>query len=220
MLRLLMKLAGAAAAVFLGWVILVSLAPGNLVASGAPCPRNLAWGPAWLPRVSPLVALRIALPDGGKAKLCYGQPSLKGRKMLGGVVPYGELWRLGANEPTTLHVNRTVHIGDIVLAPGSYSLYAIPGPIEWEIIVNRSTRQWGLESEYTSSVQAKEIGRIRVKAQHPDSPVEALTFTSVPSALGAVEIVFEWQDVRWRLPIAPGAENVDPFESTTPTTDM
>ena len=220
MLRAIWKLLGLAAALALGWVLLVSLAPGSWIAAGAPCPRNLSWGPAWLPRVSPLESLSFALPGGGKGKLCYGSPSLKGRTMIGGVLPYGQLWRLGANEPTTLHLSRTAHIGDIVLAPGSYSLYAIPGQLEWEILVNRSTRQWGLESEYTSAVQAREIGRIRIKSQPLDSPVEALTFSIQPSAMGALEIVFQWQDVRWRLPLAPGAEDVDPFEPTPPSTDV
>src|SRR6187402_2302197 len=111
MLRAIWKLLGLAAALALGWVLLVSLAPGSWIAAGAPCPRNLSWGPAWLPRVSPLESLSFALPGGGKGKLCYGSPSLKGRTMIGGVLPYGQLWRLGANEPTTLHLSRTAHIG-------------------------------------------------------------------------------------------------------------
>ena len=220
MLRALLKLLGLAALLLLGWVLIVSLAPGTWIAAGAPCPRNLAWGDAWLPRASPLRSISFALPGGGKGKLCYGSPSLKGRQMIGGAVPYGHLWRLGANEPTTLHISRTVHIGDLVLAPGSYSLYAVPGELEWEILVNRSTRQWGLESEYTSAVQAREVGRIRIKRQTLDTAVESLTFRVVPSAVGALELIFEWQDVRWRLPIAPGAEDVDPFEPAQRPTDL
>ena len=220
MLRALFKLLGLLSALLLGWVLLVSLAPGTWIAAGAPCPRNLAWGDAWLLRASPLESLSFPLPGGGKGKLCYGSPSLKGRKMIGGALAYGHLWRLGANEPTTLHVSRTVHVGDLVLAPGSYSLYAVPGQLEWEILINRSTRQWGLESEYTSAVQTREVGRIRVRSQPLDRPVEALTFRVLPSAVGALELVFEWQDVRWRLPITPSAESVDPFEPAQRPTDL
>jgi len=212
MFRALTRLLGMAAALLLGWVLLVSLSPGTWIAAGAPCPRNLAWGDAWLPRASPLESLSFDLPDGGKGKLCYGRPSLKGRQMIGGELPYGQLWRLGANEPTTLHLSRAAHVGEMVLAPGSYSLYAIPGQLEWEILINRSTRQWGLESEYTSSVRAREVGRIRLKSQPLDRSVETLTFSIQPSAMGAIEIVFEWEDVRWRLPLEPGAADINPFE--------
>jgi hypothetical protein len=216
MLKFFLKLLATAGGLFLAWVLLVSLAPGDWVAAGAPCPRNLAWGPAWLPRASPLDSVSIALP-GGKARLCYGRPSLRGRTMIGGdAVPYGKLWRLGANEPTTLHTSRILYVGDLVLAPGSYSLYAIPGIREWEIIVNRSIRQWGLESEYDDEVLAQEVGRIRVQAQHLDSPVETLTFRAQPAATSAVELVFEWQETRWRLPLDTSRSDFDTYEESEP----
>jgi hypothetical protein len=140
--------------------------------------------------------------------------------MLGERIPYGELWRLGANEPTTLHLARLVNVGNLVLAPGSYSIYAVPGPREWEIVFNRSTRQWGLESEYTEDVRALEVGRIRVQAQKLDSPVEKMRFRAQPSALGAVELVFEWQDTRWRLPLDTTPPQLEPEELENPVTDV
>jgi hypothetical protein len=220
MFRLFLKLLGLAAAIFVSWVLLVTLAPGSLIASGAPCPRNLGWGPAWLPRESPLEALEIPFRK-GKGKLCYGSPSLKGRKMIGGdAVPYDRLWRLGANEPTTLHLSRIVYIGDLVLAPGSYSLYAVPGIKEWEIVINSNSRQWGLESEYTDEVAEREVGRIRVQTQALDIPVEKLTFTSQLSALGAVELVFEWQTTRWRLPLVTERTDYEPSDEVNPVTDI
>lgn len=220
MLRFVFKLLGAAATVALAWIFLVSFAPGSWIASFAPCPRNLAWGPAWLPRASPLESLSIALPD-GKAKLCYGSPSLGGRTMIGGdAVPYGELWRLGANEPTTLHTNRLLYIGDMVLAPGSYSIYAVPGNREWTLFVNRRTHQWGLESEYTDEIREHELGSIRVQAQPLESTVEKMTFRSEVSAIGAVELVFEWQNTRWRLPLSTRGVELEPGEESTPTGDL
>ena len=94
MMRALLKLLGLAALLLLGWVLLVSLAPGTWIAAGAPCPRNLAWGDAWMPRASPLESLSFPLPGGGKGKLCYGSPSLKGRKMIGGAFGIGLLCAL------------------------------------------------------------------------------------------------------------------------------
>ena len=216
MLKFLLKTLAVAGAAFFVWLLLVSLAPGDWIAAGAPCPRNLAWGPAWLPRASPLESVEIDLPD-GKARLCYGRPSLKGRRMIGGdAVPFGELWRLGANEPTTLHTNRILYTGSFVLAPGSYSLYAIPGAREWQIVINRSIRQWGLESEYTDEVRAHEVGRIRVQAQPLESPVETLTFYAQPAAMSAVELVFEWQETRWRLPLDTTSPDHETYEESPP----
>jgi len=203
MRRFLLLLASAAAG-FLGWVALTTFATGSAIATWAPCPRNWAWTAAYLPRQSPLEALSFTL---GKAhvKLCYGSPALNGRTMLGGdAVPFGKLWRTGANEPTTLHTDHVVRLGDLVLGAGSYAIYTIPGDRSWTVLLNRSTRQWGLESEYTDDVAAQEIGRITVRPRPLDTPVEGLTFHSEPSATAAVDVVLEWQRTQIRLALDSG----------------
>lgn len=192
--------AGLAGGAFLG---LTSFATGPMVARWAPCPRNWGWAPAWLPRASPL---RSAMTDlaGGHVRICYGAPALRGRRMLGGrAVPFGRLWRTGANEPTTLHADVPITLGGLALAPGSYALYTVPGPAEWEIIVNRATRQWGLESEYTADVARHELGRFRVAAEAADPPVEQLALAFAPTAEGA-DLVLTWQTTRLRLPLRSG----------------
>lgn len=189
---------------FLGWVALTTLATGSAIATWAPCPRNWAWMPAYLPRQSPLEsgAFRIGKTH---AKICYGSPALGGRTMIGGdAVPYGKLWRTGANEPTTLHLAGVVRVGDLVLPAGSYSIYTIPGARDWTVIFNRATRQWGLESEYTEDVAAQEVGRVLVRARTLDTPVENLTWSSVPSATAAADLVLEWQQSQIRLPFDSG----------------
>jgi|JI10StandDraft_1071094.scaffolds.fasta_scaffold358358_2 hypothetical protein len=203
MRRLLYLLATLVAAA-LGWVGLTTLATGSSIANGAPCPRNWNWSAAYLPRQSPLEshAFRIGRAH---AKICYGSPALAGRTMIGGeAVPYGKLWRTGANEPTTLHLDRVVRVGDLVLAPGSYSIYTLPGERDWTVIFNRSTHQWGLESEYTDEVAAHEVGRILVRARSTDSPVEQLTWRTELSASSAVDLLLEWQRTRLRLPFDSG----------------
>jgi hypothetical protein len=181
---------------------LTSLAPGSWVAAWAPCPRNWGWAPAWKPRVSPLDAVAFELGRGGHGKVCYGRPSLRGRIMLGTpAVPHGKLWRTGANEPTTLHLDVAARVGDLHLPPGSYSIYTVPDPVAWEIVINRSIRQWGLESEYSDEVREQEVGRFRVPVGILDAPVETLTLHAVPSAAGAVDLVLEWQTTRVRIPL-------------------
>src|SRR5215210_4091730 len=106
-------------------------------------------------RKSPLDSLTFAV-SGKQVKVCYGRPSSRGRVMLGGTdIPYGKLWRTGANEPTILFAPVPLKVAGIQVQPGVYSLYTVPGPKDWEIIVNRSVSQWGHESEYTDQVKAQ-----------------------------------------------------------------
>jgi hypothetical protein len=203
----------------LGWLAMTSLAPGSWVASWAPCPRNWAWAPAWLPRASPLAAAKIRF-ERGHAKICYGRPSLRGRVMLGGeAVPYGRLWRTGANEPTTLHLDVPAEMGELFLPPGSYSLYSVPAEARWEIVVNRATRQWGLESLYDESIAAHEVGRLVLPAEPLARPIETLTITPVPVGGDHWSLHLEWQTTRVRIPLraAGGAphdgEEAEPFEA-------
>ncbi len=209
MRRPLLSFVASLAALAGGWAALTTFSTGSAIATWAPCPRNWGWAPAYLPRTSPLEshAFRIGKVH---AKVCYGSPSLAGRTMIGGdAVPYGELWRTGANEPTTLHIDRVVRVGELVLGPGSYSIYTIPGARDWTVIFNRATRQWGLEAEYTEDIAAQEVGRILVRARLLESPVERLTFHDEASATSAVDLVLEWQETRISLPFDSGFATPD-----------
>lgn len=153
-------------------------------------------------RLSPYDSLRIRVGD-QEALLCYGRPSARGRTMLGGEsVPFGELWRTGANEPTILHIPFAAEIAGVPVEPGSYSLYTVPGEEEWEVIVNASTDQWGHESAYTPEVEAQEVGRGTVPAGSTASYQETLSFSSEP-ADGGANLVLEWEDTRVEIPIRP-----------------
>lgn len=148
-------------------------------------------------RASPYDSTTIDVGD-GQAKVCYGRPSLRGRTMIGGeAVPYDTLWRTGANEPTTIHLNVAARIAGIEVEPGAYSLYTVPhdGP-DWTLIVNRSTSQWGIESDYTSDVRAQEVGRAQVTAEKTDSTVEQFTIRPAEGGL-----YLDWQDSRVFVPI-------------------
>jgi hypothetical protein len=152
-------------------------------------------------RASPYDSATVEVGDGA-AKICYGRPSLRGREMIGGeAVPYGALWRTGANEPTTLHVNVPARVAGLTVEPGSYSIYTIPqAGLEWTLIVNRSTSQWGHESRYTAEVEAQEVGRAPVTVETMDERVEQLTIRPSDRREGAV---LEWQNTRVFIPIEP-----------------
>ena len=81
--------------------------------------------------------------DGIKVKVDYSQPEAKGRKIMGGLVPYGEVWRTGANENTIIEFDKNVKIEGQALPAGKYSLFTIPNENEWTVIFNKVTDQWG-----------------------------------------------------------------------------
>jgi hypothetical protein len=152
-------------------------------------------------RSSPYDSLRVSV-GGEDLLICYGRPSSRGRTMIGGdAVPYGELWRTGANEPTTLHIPFAAEIAGIAVDPGSYTLYTIPNPTEWTVIVNRSITQWGVEGSYTPEVEAQEVGRGTVPAEATMAPVETFTMTSEPGEAGATNLVLEWEGSHVEIPI-------------------
>jgi hypothetical protein len=152
-------------------------------------------------RASPYDSTRIAIGN-QEALVCYGRPAARGRTMIGGEqVPFGRLWRTGANEPTIIHLPFAAQIAGIAAGPGSYSLYTIPGEREWTVIVNRATEQWGHESAYTESVRAQEVGRATVPAERTDTHVESFTIRSEPAGANRADMVLEWENTRVRVPV-------------------
>ena len=182
-------------------LLAVSLAVGG--AAPGPAPHAcITMNTRQLPlatRKSPLDSASFTV-GGTAVKVCYGRPSLRGRHMLGGeAVPFGRIWRTGANEPTMIHTTGPLAIAGIRAPAGSYSLYTVPGPGEWEVIVNRSITQWGEESNYADAVKAQEVGRAKVKAQALTTPVEMFTIRAEPASGDASALVLEWEKTRVRV---------------------
>jgi len=151
-------------------------------------------------RKSPLDSLSFKVGS-SDVKVCYGRPSLRGRHMLGGDdVPYGKLWRTGANEPTMIHTSGPLVVAGIRVPAGSYSLYTVPNASDWEVIVNKSITQWGEEHNYTDAVKAQELGRGKVKPEAMKTPVEMFTITS---ELGF--LVLQWETTRVKIPVTAGS---------------
>lgn len=148
-------------------------------------------------RPSPLRELRFSVA-GGEALLCYGAPSARDREVMGGLVPYGEPWRAGANEPTTLHLTGRTTIGGLALEPGSYSLYTIPGEDEWRFFLNSNYERWGIPID--DAVRGTEVGSFTVTPEATDEMVETLTYEYADGA-----IVMEWENTRLRIPVGSGA---------------
>jgi hypothetical protein len=114
-----------------------------------------------------------ATVSGTNVKVVYSQPSARGRKIMGELVPFGQVWRTGANECTTIEFDKPVKIEGKDLAAGKYSLFTIPGENEWTIIFNKDTKQWGAYSYKDSD----DVLRVKVKPSKTDQFVETFTIT-------------------------------------------
>jgi hypothetical protein len=155
-------------------------------------------------RKSPLDSLTFTI-DRQPVKVCYGRPSARGRTMLGGAsIPFGKLWRTGANEPTVFYAPVPLRVAGLNVPPGVYSLYTVPGPKEWEVIVNRSISQWGHEGEYTDKIKAQELGRAKVKSEALKTPADTFTITAEPAGDKAVSLLLDWEKTRVRIPVQLG----------------
>jgi len=138
---------------------------------------------------------------GERSLVCYGRPSVRGRTVFGDLVPYGQLWRTGANEPTVIHLPVAASIAGIEVGPGSYSLYTVPNEQEWEVVVNRATDQWGIENQY-EAVADKEVGRATVPAESTSGLVEVFEIRAEPRGDSA-DLILAWENSQIRIPVDP-----------------
>jgi Protein of unknown function (DUF2911) len=100
--------------------------------------------PAKPPRLSLPAKADCTLPGGGTIHVDYSAPLAKGRTVFGGLVPYGEVWRAGANEATTFVVSKDVTVGGKAVPAGSYTLFTLPEKDKWTLIVSSKTGEWGV----------------------------------------------------------------------------
>jgi hypothetical protein len=123
--------------------------------------------------------------------ITYGSPSVKGRKIWGELVPYDKVWRAGANEATLLETDKELTVDGKKLPAGKYSLYAIPGEKEWQIIINSQTGQWGIErTGETTRKPEKDIIVVTIKPQQSSAMQESLVYK-----INNNGFVLEWENL-------------------------
>lgn len=119
------------------------------------------------PRPSPISIVTMKF-DHHYVKITYGQPHKKGREVFGGIVPYGKVWRTGANEATEITTNSDLEIDGQVLPKGTYTVFTIPDKDSWTVIFNKEVGQWGAYN------YNEEFDALRVKA--PVIPIKEAVF--------------------------------------------
>jgi hypothetical protein len=144
-------------------------------------------------RPSPLHETRFQVGS-GDALLCYGAPSANEREVMGQLVPFGDPWRMGANEATALHLAGAATIGSVAVGAGSYSLLAIPGADMWEIVVNSNFERWGIPID--ESVRSTDVGSFTATPETMDDFVETLRYRAEGG-----ELLLEWENTRVRIPV-------------------
>ena len=141
------------------------------------------------PSPSANVKQRVGITD---IELSYGRPSMKGRKIFGGLVPYGEVWRTGANTATKITFSTDVKLGGAAVPAGSYALYTIPGADEWTVILNKVTGQWG-SYQYDA---ANDLVRVKAKPMTLTNPVETLGIGFGDLRDSSATMYLTWEKVR------------------------
>jgi hypothetical protein len=126
----------------------------------------------------------------GSIKISYGAPSMRGRKIVGELVPYGKVWRTGANEATSFATNTGLKIGGTSVPAGTYTLYTLPGASEWMLVINKQTGQWG-----TVYNQAQDLARIPMKSAKLAAPQEQMSISFENTSGNSTELHIKWENV-------------------------
>ena len=146
--------------------------------------------------------------DGNEVKIAYSRPGMKNpkggemRKVWGSLVPYGKVWRTGANEATLLTTQKPIVIGGYELAPGTYSLFTQPeADGTAKLIINKKTGQWGIPYKEEEE-KANELARLDLKKSKTDSTVDPFTMAVEKTGPGAGLIKMAWEDTQYSIAFA------------------
>jgi hypothetical protein len=141
--------------------------------------------PAAMPSPPATATVTVA---GGTIDVKYNSPHMRGRKIMGGLVPYGKVWRTGANPATTLITSVPLKFGDLLVPAGTHTIYTLPSPDTWQLIVNNQTGQWGLTYN-----QDQDLGRIPMQAKPMSSPQEVMSISFEKTTPTSTQMHIRWE---------------------------
>jgi hypothetical protein len=148
-------------------------------------------------RPSPAAQAQCKFSDGKTVKSDYSSPRMKGRKIFGGLVPYGEVWRAGANEATTLVTDTNLTIGGKDVPAGSYTLFTVPNADKWVLVISKKTGEWGVP--YPG--EGDDLARVDMRVSSLSSPMENFTI-GFDQTGSACAMHLDWEKTRASVDIS------------------
>jgi hypothetical protein len=151
---------------------------------------------SYYPANYPVLKIQDKATEPLAARVIYSRPKKEGRTIFGGLVEYGKVWRLGANEATEIEFFKPVKVGGKKINKGRYTLYAIINETSWTIIINKETDTWG-QFKYDMK---KDIVRVDLSVQKMQEVVESMAMTFEKSTTG-MNLVIAWDTIKVALPV-------------------
>ena len=150
------------------------------------------------PRISPLTTIEqnIGLAS---IKVIYSRPGVRGRKIFGELVPYGRIWRVGANESTKFIADNPIRINGKLLPAGTYAIYAFPEEESWEFVFHSNTTHWGDGRDAYDPDE--DVFRIELIPEHMSDIRENFLITFDNLDHNGMDMIMEWEYTRLRIPI-------------------
>ncbi|MBE7539896.1 MAG: DUF2911 domain-containing protein [Opitutaceae bacterium] len=143
------------------------------------------------PAASPAASFKqtVGITD---IEVIYSRPSMRGRTIFGGLVPYNEVWRTGANQATKIKFSTPLKLNGTPVEAGAYELYTIPGEASWTVIIHKDSSAWGA---YTYDAK-NDVVRIQARPEKTAAPVETFAIGISENRDGAATLFFTWERVR------------------------
>ena len=148
-------------------------------------------------RPSPPASAECKFSDGKTVKIDYSSPRAKGRKIFGGVVPYGKVWRTGANEATTFVADTNVNVGGTAVPAGSYTIFTVPKADAWTLVISKKTGEWG--TDYAG--EKEDLARVPMTASKTSGAVENFTI-GFDQAGKKCTLHMEWENTRAKVEVS------------------
>lgn len=133
--------------------------------------------------------------NGKTISIKYHAPSMRGRKIFGGLEPYNKVWRAGANEATAFHTDANLDIKGLSVPAGDYTLFVWLDQNQWQLIINKQTGQWGLTYD-----KNQDLGRVPMDMSKPSAPIETYKMTLSSAGGNKGKLQLEWENTIASVP--------------------
>jgi Protein of unknown function (DUF2911) len=137
--------------------------------------------------------------DGTEISVFYCRPYKKGREIFGGIIPFGKVWRTGANEATTFTTNKEIRFGEKIVQAGKYTLWTIPEADHWTVILNSKQYAWGVDFNNIASREPEaDVAQTQAVVEHTNEPVEQFTISFDDATMS---MILAWDKTKVTVPL-------------------